>query len=440
MAGRESSPLSTFQFQSLFHIMLASVPRKKQFLRKPELICPAGDWPSLKTAVENGADAVYFGVKDLNMRNLAENFDASELPKVIHYLHQHRKKAYLALNVIVYDSELEKVSKILRGAKAAHVDAVILWDLAVFSMAKKMKLNIHLSTQASVANQEALRFYSRLGALRIVLARECALADIRRMAQFIKRKKIRCELETFIHGAMCVSLSGRCFMSQEIFQKSANRGECVQPCRREYLIKERDGESEFVLGQDFVLSPKDLCAIDFIDELIRAGVTGFKIEGRMRSAEYIKVVTSVYRRAVDAYLSGELTDAFKKELRDQLKLVYNRGFSSGFYLGNPDKDVSRRLEHVYQKTYVGEVRNFYGKIMVADVMIQDSGLKNGDQILVAGKDNAVQVARVTEMQKEHQPVQAARRGEKIGVKLPFVVRAKDKIFLWQPTVSKKDRK
>lgn len=419
--------------------MPSHISRKKQSLKKPELICPAGDWPALKTAVENGADAVYFGVKDFSMRNLAENFDIAQLKEVTRYLHTHKKKAYLALNVIVYDFELDKVRKILQAAKAAHVDAVILWDLAVMAIAKKMKLTVHLSTQASVANHEALSFYSRLGARRIVLARECSLSDIQHMARFIKRKKIRCELETFIHGAMCVSISGRCFMSQEIFKKSANRGECVQPCRREYVIKERDGESEFILGQDYVLSPKDLCTIDFIDELIGAGVTNFKIEGRRRSAEYIKVVTSVYRRAIDAYFAGELTDALKKDLRQELGMVYNRGFSSGFYFGDPSTDVSRRLEHLNQKIYVGEVRNFYGKIMVADVMIQDSGLTVGDQILVAGKDSAVQVTRVIEMQKEHRSIQKASRGEKIGIKLPFVVRAKDKIFLWQAAIPERGK-
>jgi len=311
----------------------------------PELVSPAGDWTSLLTAVENGADSVYFGIQGLNMRNLAGNFQVSELKKIMHYLHRHHKKGYLALNVIVYDQDIRQVERILKAAKAAQVDAVILWDMAVMSLAKKIGLRVHLSTQASVANSAALKFYHSLSVRRVVLARECTLADIRQITRTLKRGRIKCEIETFVHGAMCVSISGRCFLSQEAFGKSANRGECHQPCRREYLIREADGDNEYLLGQDYVLSPKDLCAIELVDDLIRAGVRSFKIEGRMRSPEYIKVVTRAYRRAIDAFANGKLTDQLKQEFKAELASVYNRGFSTGFFFGTPAPEVSRKLEH-----------------------------------------------------------------------------------------------
>jgi len=383
------------------------------------------------TAVENGADSVYFGVKGLNMRNLAENFDVVELKKVMRYLHDRKKRGYLALNVIVYDSEINKVKKILLAAKAAKVDAVILWDMAVLDLAKKIGLPIHLSTQASVANRAAVSAYARLGVRRIVLARECALPDIKKIVRYLTMNKIRCDIETFIHGAMCVSISGRCFMSQAAFARSANRGECIQPCRREYLIKDVQEDKEFVLGQDYVLSPKDLCAIDFIDQLIKSGIRAFKIEGRMRPPEYIKTVVAAYRAAIDAYFAGELTAPLKADLRRKLGEVYNRGFSDGFYFGPPRKAWGHKLEHTCKKVLIGEVRNFYSKLGVVDVIIQNKGMKVGDQILVIGKSTSAQTMIVGEIQREHKFVQQALKGEAVGLKVAFAAKPKDKIYLWQ---------
>ena len=281
-------------------------------VHKPELVCPAGNWSSLKSAVLNGADSVYFGVKGFNMRHLARNFDMLEIKKVMAYLREHRKKGYLALNVIVMNDQIESVHKILKEAKSCRVDGIILWDMAVFSLAKKMRLPIHLSTQASVSNRESIRYYAKLGVRRIVLARECKLADIRQIIRYIKKTRLPLKIEAFIHGAMCVSISGRCFLSQYSFGKSANKGECLQPCRREYLIQDQEEGNQYILGKDYVLSPKDLCTIDFIDQLIEAGIDSFKIEGRIRSAEYVKITTSVYRKAIDAYFEGSLTRSLKK--------------------------------------------------------------------------------------------------------------------------------
>ncbi len=398
---------------------------------KPELVSPAGDWSSLVASVESGADSVYFGVKTLNMRNLASNFDIMELPKIIKFLHDNNKKGYLVLNTIVLDKELRKVEKILRAAKESNVDAVILWDMAVFSIASRIRLKIHLSTQASVSNKESVSFFSKLGVKRIVLARECSLEDIKSITEDITKKHLECEIEAFIHGAMCVSVSGRCFLSEYSFGKSANKGQCLQPCRREYYISDVEGEAPYRLGKDHILSPKDLCSIDFLDKLIVAGIHAFKIEGRMKSAEYVRVVTSVYRRAIDIAMKGKLSESMKKKLKQELKTVYNRGFSEGFAFGEPIKQLSKGLEHTYEKVFVGEVTKFFKKISVAQIKIIDHPLKVDDNIIFIGKTTPAREVLVTQMQYKHKPRKKALRGEEIGVKLPFIVRSNDKVFLWQ---------
>jgi len=399
--------------------------------RKPELVAPAGDWPALVTAVDSGADSVYFGVKGLNMRNFAGNFDVLELKKIMDFLHKRKKKGYLALNVIIKNKELNKVERILRQAKSARVDAVVLWDMAVLSLAKKLKLKIHLSTQASVSNIKALSFYAQLGVKRIILARECTLCDIQQMLKFMRQKRIQCEIETFIHGAMCISISGRCFLSGYTSGKSANRGECLQYCRREFSIYDQEQEAEYVLGKDYILSAKDLCTIDFIDKLIESGISAFKIEGRRRSPEYIKIVTSVYRKAIDAFYDRNLNDTLKKSYKKQLRRVFNRGFSSGFYLGYPDNSVSRKTGHSYEKIFLGEVKKFFKKINVAEILMQNAPLEKGEQLLFVGNKTPACIACADQIQQNHKFVEIVNKGELAGVKLPFIVKPKDKVFFWR---------
>lgn len=398
---------------------------------KPELLSPAGDWPSLMAAVASGADSVYFGVKGFNMRHQASNFDILELKKVMGYLHEHLKKGYLTLNTIAMTDDILKIEKVLKEAKKACVDAVILWDMAVLELARKIGLPIHLSTQASVANKEAIKCYARLGVRRIVLARECSLRDIQRIIKEMAQEKIRCEIETFIHGAMCVSISGRCFMSLYSHGASANKGQCIQPCRREFYIQDVDKETDFIIGKDYVLSPKDLCTIDFIDELVASGIHAFKIEGRMRSPEYVRVVTSVYRQAIDAYYEKKCTIEVKEKLKKELRSVYNRGFSAGFYFGRPDESWSKGLDHLYEKIFVGQVTRFFKKISVAEVRIYSGTIQKGDDILFMGKRSLSEIVTVKEMRKEDQPIDRAIKGDIIGIQLPFTVKPKDKVFLWK---------
>ncbi len=406
-------------------------PMKTLKYAVPELVSPAGDWPSLQSAISAGADAVYFGLKELNMRLAADNFDSLEMGKIISLLHKNNKKGYLAINTIVYEKEIPKVRKILSRAQESGVDAVIAWDMGVVSLAREFGVPVHLSTQASVANFESLRFFSRLGIKRIVVARECSLADIKDIIAKIKKQKLDCQVEAFIHGAMCVSVSGRCLLSQYTFRKSANRGECFQPCRQEYLIKEAAGPNEYIVGKGYLLSPKDLCSIDFIDKIIASGVSALKIEGRMRSPEYTQVVTSVYRKAIDAFFKNELSLALKKALRKELETVFNRGFDSGFYFGEPSGEESLLGAHGYEKIFLGEVTNFYNRISVAEVILRNRSVSEGDELLVFGKSTASFFLPVLELQIKHRKVKLAHKGDLVGIKTDRPVKPKDKVFLWR---------
>ena len=394
------------------------------------MLVPSGDWSSLNTAIKAGADSVYFGIKGINMRHAARNFDILELTKIMDLLHKNGKKGYLTLNVLIYDDELEKVRNILKKAKAAGVDAVILWDFAVLSIAKELDIDIHLSTQAGVSNYEALKAYSDMGVKRAVLAREVDLAGISEIKRKIKENEVNCDIETFIHGAMCVSVSGRCFLSQYTFNKSANRGQCLQPCRREFNIIDKDNESEYVVGTDYLLSPKDLCSIDFIDMLIEKEIDAFKIEGRMRPPEYVKVVTGVYRTAIDAFFDGNFTGRLKEQLKNRLHNSFNRGFDSGFYFGVP-KEMGGEVKREYKKIYLGEVKKYYHKIGVCEIWLQTSSLNKGQTILFSGDKTPADFVLVKEMQVDHNSVEKVEKGMIAAVKVPFKVRKNDKIFLWE---------
>ncbi|MFH1847268.1 MAG: peptidase U32 family protein [Candidatus Omnitrophota bacterium] len=398
--------------------------------KRPEIVSPAGDWGSLRSAANAGADAVYFGVKGINMRHAASNFDVLEIAKVMNFLHEKGIKGYLALNVLVYNKELDKIKKILSAAKKGRVDAVILWDMAVFSYAREMGLKVHLSTQASVSNVEALRFYCEQGAERIVLARECSLSDMKSIMKQIEKEKINCSIETFVHGAMCVAISGRCFLSQQSFFKSANRGECLQPCRREYLVSDLGGESQYVMGRDYILSSKDLCAIDFLDKLIEAGIGAFKIEGRMRAPEYVSIVTSVYKDAVNAFYDGKLDDKAKKNFSKKLKGVFNRGFTSGFYFGVPN-GLGKAERQKYDKIYIGEIKKYYAKIRVAEITASGGEMKVGQKLLISGKKTPASFMVIDEIQIDHKPVNIVKKGNVAGVRMPFAGHRGDKVFLWK---------
>jgi len=398
----------------------------KKVQKKPELLAPAGSMTMLTAAIKAGCDAVYFGLKELNMRATAKNFELSSLRKVVKKCHDHDVLAYLTLNTIVFNSELPLVKQIITEAKSAGVDAIIAWDMAVISEALKQGVCVHLSTQASCSNLSSAKYYRDLGVKRIVLARECTLLDISEI-----RKKSGVEVEAFVHGAMCVSVSGRCFLSQSVFGRSANRGDCLQPCRRNYKIQDSEEGFEFELGENFVMSPKDQCTIEFIDKLITAGIDSFKIEGRAKDPEYVKAVISSYREAIDAYFSGKYDAKLAKKLKLRLSSVFHRGFSTGFFLGRPISEFTDSYgpKTASRKEFVGKIKKFYNKINVAELKLESSGIAVGQHIQIQGPTTGVVDFSLESIEVEHGQVKSADKGMRVGIKCSAQARPNDLVFL-----------
>ena len=401
--------------------------------RRVELVVGAGWWDSLNAALNNGADGVYFGVKGFNLRANARSFEINELKKVVSLVHSCGAKAYLTLNSIVYQGEIDKVRAILREARAVGVDGVICWDLGVVSMVQEMGLDLHISTQASVSNMGSVMAYASMGARRVVLARELDLSQIREIAQEISKKGLSLELEVFVHGAMCISISGRCFMSEFLYQRSANRGDCLQPCRRKYRVIELQEGKEMVVGDGYVLSPRDLATVEILDEILESGVSALKIEGRTRPAEYIAQVTRIYRSAIEDYYNGRLSDNVKQNYLKELSLVYNRGFSKGFYLGRPLNDLVSQdgSLSLRRKMYVGRVERFFPKISVAEVSIRNRGLRLGDDVLITGKSTGAVEFRLESMQIQRRPVVQADPSQIVAVYVGRKVHKGDSVFVWE---------
>ena len=403
--------------------------------KKPELLAPVQDYTSLMAAIDNGADAVFFGIKGFNMRAGAKNFELKDLSKIAKIAHRSNVKTYLAINIIIYEEEIQRVTEILKKVKKAGIDAIICWDFAIIQIAKKLGIEIHISTQASIANSQTAEFYRKLGATRIVLARECSLDQIKKI-----KKHTKVEIEIFIHGAMCVSMSGRCFMSQFLYGKSANRGECMQPCRRKYLIKQIDGDRELELGENYVMSPKDMCTIDFIEKILDTGVDCLKIEGRNRSPEYVATVTGVYRKVIDFYYSIKKHDKkfceeftkLKSALAEKLDTVYHRGHSSGFFLGKPINEWTKTpgSQATQTKIYIGKVSNYYKNIGAAEITIKPNiKIKIGETILFQGPTTGSVEKKIMSIEKNHQLVKLAKKGEKVALKIGSLVREHDQVYL-----------
>jgi putative protease len=399
---------------------------------KPELMAPAGDWTMLNAAINAGADAIYFGLDKLNMRAKAANFTIDELPGIVSLCKKNSVKTYLTLNTIVFEEELKELEEIILAAKKNDVDRIICSDLAVADICSKHDFPFCISTQSSISNSQAADVYKKLGAVRIVLARECSLKEIKKI-----RVKTDMEIEAFVHGAMCIAVSGRCFMSHHLFGKSANRGECIQPCRREYEVYDAAIKKSMIIGEDYIMSPKDLCTVEFIDKLIEAGINSFKIEGRKRSPEYVSTTVAVYRDAIDDYFNGTLTAEKKKEYMEKLSTVFNRGFSSGFYFGIPS---SGEYANIYgskattKKEYVGRVINYYKKNKIAYIAIETGKIQKNDELLIIGPTTGVVEVRPDQIINEEVIVTSALKGEKITFPCSQLVRPHDTVYAVRPVL------
>ncbi len=379
---------------------------------KYELLAPAGSFPSLLTAIAEGADAVYLGLKEgMNMRASAKNFSIKDLPKIreICDANKIRKvKIYLTLNTIIYDNELAKVERIITKAKK-YLDAIICWDFSIINLCKKYKIPFHISTQASISNKQSALFYKKLGAERVILARELSIKQIKEISKIV-------DTEVFVHGAMCVSVSGRCFTSQFLFGKSANRGECMHPCRRQYLVKDEEG-NELKLENNQVMSAKDLCTIELIEGLKKAGIKAFKIEGRNREPEYVQTTVRVYRKALDKKLTKE---EIQKSL-EELDKVYNKGFSSGFYLNTPGKkefSSSENSSSTHRKELIGRIIHYFPDKQVAAIRLFSGQIKTGEEIIVLGDKTGVIRQKVDRIDIERKQVASAKKGQEIGIEIP----------------------
>lgn len=399
--------------------------------RTVEILAPAGDMICLQAALNAGADAVYFGLDDFNMRQMAVNaFNFENLPEVSRRCRERGVKLYLTLNTVVFEDELARVAEFAEQAKP-FVDAVIAADWGVIGICRKAGIPFHVSTQMSCANSAAAEFLKSQGASRVVLARECTLEELGRIA-----RKTDIELEVFVHGAVCVAVSGRCFLSHHAYGQSSNRGECFQPCRREYHIREvregDDADAEFIVGRDYVLSAKDLCSLPFLDKIIAAGACSLKIEGRARNADYVKAVVEAYREARDAVLDGTFSEELAQRLVVKCEQVYHRPFAEGLFHGRPGADQFTQTDEnaaLEKKKHLGIVANYYAKAGIAHVQIQDNGVKPGDRLSFQGGETGVVYVTADEIRQDERILAVAGKGEWFTVKCPERVRTGDKVFL-----------
>jgi putative protease len=394
-------------------------------LLKTELLAPAGGWPQLRAAVDAGADAVFLGAGSFNMRAGAKNFSLEELADVSSYCHSHKVKAYLTLNTQVYEHELADLETVVIEAASAKIDAVIAADLAVVAAAQRQHLPVHISTQLSVSNSASLKWLYDLGIRRVVLARECTLEDLLSIRQIIEAQMSDMQIEVFGHGAMCVAVSGRCFMSGFENGRSANRGECSQPCRREYKITSERGGEGFTLSGQHILSPKDLCILPFIEQLLDLGVASIKLEGRSRSPDYVHTVVNVYRKALDFYRDHRGDEDFVTQFEalktmgmEQVQRVYNRGFSKGFYMGKPSGDWTslRGNQSSHKREYIGQVLQVDPDGTRATVRLESSGIRKEEGLFGESPELGYLSFLVEEVTLNDMAVSEASKGSTIQLK------------------------
>lgn len=402
-----------------------------------EIMAPVGSYEALAAAIQAGADAVYFGVGKLNMRAAsAANFSLDDLERIVEKAHKARIKAYLTVNTIVYEEEIDDLHAVIDRAKRAGVDAVIASDMAAIRYARQIGQEVHISTQCNISNSEAVRFYAQW-ADTVVLARELSLEQVAEIHRRIEEDDIRGPhgervlIEMFAHGALCMSISGKCYLSLYETGCSANRGACRQLCRRKYTVTDKETGAQLDIDGRYVLSPKDLCTVDFLDKMVTAGVRVLKIEGRARGAEYVKRVVECYDRALRALEAGEYTPEFASGLKERLREVFNRGFWEGYYAGRPVVEHSPAYgsSATRRKVYVGKVVNFYRKLSVAEVAVEAAPVRLGEEIFFLGATTGVAEQTLTELHgPDGQPCESVAQGELCAIRTPGLIRRGDQLY------------
>ena len=409
-----------------------------------EIMAPAGGFDCLLAAAQGGADSVYFGVGKLNMRShSAGNFAKEDLKEVMRICRKYGMRGYLTLNITLYGDEIEDARATLDQAKAAGVDAVIASDMAAILYARSIGLEVHISTQLSISNAEALKFYSQWADV-VVLARELNLQQVKAIHETILKEHITgpsgnlIRIEMFAHGAFCMAVSGKCYLSLAAYGESANRGECLQACRRGYLLTDYETGDAIHVDNKYLMSPKDLCTIDFLDKFVEAGVKVFKIEGRARSADYVKVTAQCYRKAADAVADGIYTPEFGAAMKADLATVFNRGFWDGYYLGAKMGEWSAVYgsHATRRKIYIGAVTNWFSKINVAEIQVDARPLHRGDDLLFIGHTTGMLEVKADELRVDLEPAEEAPQGCRCSVAVPpdelgLHPRRGDKVYIWR---------
>lgn len=404
--------------------------------KRIEIMAPAGNFECLMAAIQGGANSVYFGVENLNMRShSANNFSSDDLPKIVEICKAHKVRTYLTLNIAIFNEDLEKAYHTLDKAKAAGVTAVIASDISIILYARSIDFEVHISTQLSISNSEAFKFYAQFADV-IVLARELNMEQVKEISQIIERDQIKgpsgelVQIEMFCHGALCMAISGKCYLSLHEYNSSANRGSCFQICRRGYEVTDLETGAQLHVDNKYIMSPKDLCTVEFIDKMIDAGVSVLKIEGRARSAEYVKTVTAAYREAADAVENGTFTPELADGLKTRLSTVFNRGFWDGYYQGARLGQWSEVYgsKATTQKTYIGKVTNYFSNIGVSEILVEAAPISVGDTLMIIGATTGVVEFVIPEIRVDLKPADTCTQGIYCSIPVSDRIRRGDKVY------------
>jgi Collagenase and related proteases len=410
-----------------------------------EIMAPAGSYDSLMAAIQGGADSIYFGIEGLNMRaKSSNNFTISDLHEIARICKENGLKSYLTVNTVIYDEDLQLMRSIIDAAKEADLSAIIASDVAAMTYARSIGVEVHLSTQLNISNVEALRFYAQFADV-VVLARELNLDQVKYIFETIQKDKITgpsdelIRIEMFSHGALCMAVSGKCYLSLHEMNTSANRGSCTQVCRRGYTVKDKESDIELDIDNQYIMSPKDLKTIHFMDKMIEAGVRVFKLEGRARGPEYVRAVSECYKEAIASYIDGSYSPEMISQWTEKLSTVFNRGFWNGYYLGQRLGEWTGNYGSAAtkRKIYIGKGMKYFANIGVAEFLMETQSLKVGDEILITGPTTGAVSTVVEEIRVDLNPVQETVKGERFSIKLADKIRPSDKLF---KVVSAKDLK
>ncbi len=401
-----------------------------------EIMAPVGSYEALMAAIQGGANSVYFGIEKLNMRaKSSHNFTVEDLKKITAVADKNNIRTYLTLNTILYDKDIDMMKKIVDIAKQSNITAIIASDQAAINYAWSQGVEVHISTQVNISNIESVKFYSHFADV-MVTARELSLEQVKSITETIRKENITgpsgnlVAIEIFAHGALCMAVSGKCYLSLHEQNSSANRGACLQTCRKPYIVSEKESGYELEIDNEYIMSPKDLCTISFLDKIIDSGVKVLKIEGRARPAEYVKTVCETYNEAINAYIEGKYTKESIKKWENKLSTVFNRGFWDGYYLGRKLGEWSEGYgsQAKTRKKYIGKGTNYFKNIKVAEFLLQAGNLKVGDEILITGPTTGVHQTTVKEIRLDLEKTNEATKGNKISVPIEVKVRPSDKLY------------